>query len=69
MSLTHDRGDIVFQCDACHATLETNTSNFESARNVLRRERWQPKRMMASPGRTAEFAEWNHRCPDCQGSP
>jgi hypothetical protein len=61
MSLTYDHGDIVFQCDAkgCRETLEANTSNFDSARNVLRRARWKPMRDRATD-------EWRHTCPGCQ---
>jgi hypothetical protein len=61
MTITHDHGDIVFQCDTkgCRATLETNTSNFESARNVLRRAHWKPEKDRSSD-------EWRHRCAECQ---
>lgn len=58
MSLTHDRGDIVFECDGCHAMLASNTSNFEAARNLLRRAGWKPVKRAAS-------SEWLHLCPDC----
>lgn len=60
MSTTHDRGDIVFQCDVpkCRETLETATSNFEAARNLLRRAGWKPFR---PPGAD----EWSHRCAGC----
>jgi hypothetical protein len=60
MTITHDHGDIVFQCDTkgCRATLETNTSNFESARNVLRRNHWKPIKTGSD--------EWKHECPECQ---
>ncbi len=59
MSTTKDRGDFVFQCDApgCGATLATLTSNFDSARNVLRRERWRPVRVSGT--------EWQHLCAVC----
>lgn len=61
MSLTYDHGDIVFQCDSehCHETLETGTSNFDSARNVLRRAQWKPLRLNAT-------GDWHHACPQCQ---
>lgn len=59
MSLTIDRGDIVFECDGCHAMLETGTSNFEAARNLLRRQRWKPRRKSAKD-------DWLHCCPDCK---
>lgn len=58
--LDRDHNDIVFRCDGpgCHAALEAGTSNFEAARNVLRRNRWQPKKNARE--------EWEHLCPDCQ---
>jgi len=61
MSITYDHGNIVFQCDGegCRETLETETSNFESARNVLRRAHWKPSKDRASD-------EWRHQCADCQ---
>jgi hypothetical protein len=67
MGLTHDRGDIIFQCDACHDTLETNTSNFASARNVLTRNGWRPYKKRVRRGNQVVIAEeWSHSCPDCQ---
>ena len=60
MSTTKDHGDLVFQCDApkCREVLETNTSNFESARNALRRARWRSFKPAGSD-------EWRHECRDC----
>lgn len=65
MSLTRDHGDIVFQCDTdgCSETLETRTSNWPAARNLLRRAGWQP---YPNPkGRAHSDSEWNHRCCEC----
>ncbi|MPZ58462.1 MAG: hypothetical protein GEU91_18610 [Rhizobiales bacterium] len=61
MSLTHDHGNIVFTCDGkgCGSYLETDTSNFDAARNVLKRNRWKPHRRN-------ETSDWQHACPDCQ---
>ncbi len=59
MSLTQDHGDHVFQCDSCGETLETNTSNFDSARNALKRAHWKPHKNPQN--------EWRHYCPQCQG--
>lgn len=58
MSTTQDRGDHVFQCDVerCGETLETGTSNFEAARNLVRRAGWRP---FQRNGR------WLHRCAQC----
>lgn len=59
MSTTKDRGDFVFQCDApqCRETLEVGGSNFEAARNMLRRAGWKPIRR--------EGDEWQHLCRGC----
>lgn len=59
MSTTKDRGDFVFQCDApgCRETLEVGGSNFEAARNMLRRARWKPIRGAGD--------EWLHLCRAC----
>jgi hypothetical protein len=59
MSLTQDRADFVFECDGkgCHEVLQTSTSNFEAARNHLRRNRWKVRKV---------GEEWRHFCLDCQ---
>lgn len=61
MSLTQDHGNHVFQCDGagCGTTLETNTSNFESALNALNRAHWKKHRKDTAH-------DWQHFCPDCQ---
>jgi hypothetical protein len=66
MSLTRDHGDFVFECGGCHATLKTETSNFDSAMNILRRSRWKPTRGTHKPGKGASEAEWEHTCEECQ---
>jgi hypothetical protein len=64
MSVTYDHGDIVFQCDSCRETLETGTSNFDAARNLLRRAHWKPFRNSNPRG-----DEWLHACAACQSLP
>jgi hypothetical protein len=55
--LDRQKGDVVFECDICGNVLETETSDFESARNLLRREGW----------RTLKVGDvWMHKCPSCQ---
>lgn len=56
MTLDYIRGDIYFSCDSCPETLETDTSNFHSARNVLFRNDWKAYKS----GET-----WRHRCDTC----
>jgi hypothetical protein len=59
MSTTRDHNDYVFQCDApaCREMLETSTSNFEAARNLLRRAGWKPIRRSGD--------DWQHLCARC----
>jgi len=61
MSLSYDHGDIVFQCDTkgCREMIETYTSNWESARNALRRAHWKPNRDPITQ-------EYRHTCSECQ---
>jgi hypothetical protein len=59
MSLSYDHGDIVFSCDSCPEVLPTGTSNFDSARNALKRAHWKAEKNRGTD-------EWMHRCPECQ---
>lgn len=54
--LDRQKGDIVFECDACSEVLETSTSNFESALSVLRRSGWKAHK---------SGEEWKHLCHAC----
>lgn len=46
MSLTKDKGLIVFQCDECHDTLETETNSFQEALDLLKATRgWQARKL------------------------
>lgn len=49
---------VAFTCDDCGTSLDTERRDFNMARDVLRRERWQTK---PAPGDT-----WRHLCPDCR---
>lgn len=57
MSITHDHGDIVFLCDGnlCHRSIATETSNFDSALNLLKRRKWTARKVSGV---------WQHFCPD-----
>jgi hypothetical protein len=55
--LDRQKGNVVFQCDECGAVLDTNTSDFASARNLLKRERWVTEK---------DGDVWEHFCPDCK---
>lgn len=55
--LDRQKGEIIFECDGCGGTLGTETGNFDSARNLLRRERW----------RAVKVGDvWQHNCPACK---
>lgn len=56
MTLSYCKGDIIFSCDSCPDAIETGTSNFEAARNVLYRQGWKAYKS----GET-----WRHRCDTC----
>jgi len=55
--LDKQKGEFVFECDMCGNTLETGTSNFEAARNLLRRERWVAYK---------SNDDWKHLCDACK---
>jgi Fe2+ or Zn2+ uptake regulation protein len=55
--LDRQKGNIVFQCDECGEVLETNTNDFDSARNLLKRERWAVEKI---------DGEWEHYCSNCR---
>lgn len=55
--LDRQHGDVIFECDGgCGEVLETGTSNFDAARNALRRENWKTRKI---------GEEWTHLCPGC----
>lgn len=53
-------GLIVFECDGnkCHEVLETDTHDFNEARELLDEEGWRT---------TKQNNEWCHICPTCTG--
>jgi len=54
--LDRQRGDLIFECDACGDVLETETSNFDSAMNAMRREGWKSMKIKDV---------WVHNCSSC----
>lgn len=57
MTLQRIHQRIHFECDTCGEALDTETSDFRDAVEMLRAEGW-----TAVPfGST-----WHHRCPDCR---
>jgi Fe2+ or Zn2+ uptake regulation protein len=59
--MTRDHNNIVFECDGCGEVLETETSSFESAQNILHRQHWKARKAL---GKLSD--EWLHFCPDCE---
>lgn len=57
MSLDRIAGRIVFTCDACPDALETDTRNFNEAREALRDAGWRT---------IPNGSEWEHFCPACK---
>jgi hypothetical protein len=53
MSITRDHRVIIVECDQCHETLETETADFDEARNVMEREQWRVKKV---------FSKWFNFC-------
>ncbi len=57
--LDRQKGGIVFECDGCNEVLETETSNFDAAVNMLNREDWRSKKVGNG---------WEHYCFRCRKS-
>lgn len=49
-------GKIIFECDSCDETLETETKDFDDARLMLESEGWKARNI-------ADV--WLHGCPKC----
>jgi hypothetical protein len=50
--LDRQKGDIVFECNACGDVLETNQADFDVARVIFRREGWRIIRYIGKEGPT-----------------
>lgn len=53
MSLTRDRGKVVFECDRCGEALETEEKDFDAAREKLTAEGWLTRK---------HGKDWCHYC-------
>ena len=50
-------GGIIFvECDSCDAVLDTDTKDFDEAREVMQREEWKVRKI---------GSEWLHGCKKC----
>lgn len=52
-------GKILVECDSCDEVLDTETADFDEARNVMKREGWHVRKIADT---------WLHGCPSC-GAP
>ena len=55
--LDRQHGDIVIECDSCDEILETETSDFGSALNLMKREGWRARKI---------GEDWCHFCSKCE---
>lgn len=49
-------GIIYVECDSCPEVLDTETRDFDEARDVMKREEWKVRKIAG---------EWLHGCPKC----
>jgi hypothetical protein len=54
--IDRQNGDLVFECDTCGETFESETSDFNSAWNQAKRDGWRVKKI---------GTQWVHSCPNC----
>lgn len=55
--LTRIYGKFVAECDACGETLQTNTKDFNEARDAMRAAKWTALQI---------GSDWVHTCAGCQ---
>lgn len=55
--IDRQNGGVIFvECDSCDEVLDTETKDFDEARNVMKREGWKVRKIAD---------EWLHGCPKC----
>ena len=54
--LDRQKGRVVFECDSCEATTESDTGDFNEAWAAAKRDGWKARKI---------GADWVHACPDC----
>jgi hypothetical protein len=57
--LDRQKGKFVVECDSCPEVLDTETSDFPEALDMMKREGWNIRKIAG---------EWLHGCPKC-GAP
>lgn len=58
MSVTRDNNEVVFECDLCSETLETEESDWGEALAAMKAEGWMARKVGLGRG------EFKHFCPD-----
>jgi hypothetical protein len=67
--LSNESGNFVFQCNDCGEVLQTETSNFDAARNLLHQHRWRVITSEETPEEDLSkqnHEESRHFCPHCE---
>ena len=54
--LDRQHGNIVFECDVCGETLDSDTRDFNEALRILKNESWSARKI---------GVDWCHSCSDC----
>jgi hypothetical protein len=55
--IDRQNGGLIFvECDSCEAVLETDTREFDEAREIMKREEWKVRKIAQ---------DWVHGCPNC----
>jgi predicted RNA-binding Zn-ribbon protein involved in translation (DUF1610 family) len=54
--LDRQHGKIIFECDVCGDTLESDTRDFNEALLTLKNESWSARKI---------GSDWVHSCPEC----
>jgi hypothetical protein len=55
--LDRQHGNVIFECDDCGEVLDTKTSNFEAAHNLMKRQGWAAQLVNE---------QWQHFCSQCK---
>lgn len=54
--IDRQKGRLVIECDSCPEVLDTETNDFNEAREMMKREGWKVRKIAN---------EWLHGCPKC----
>lgn len=55
--LDRQKGNFIVECDKCSEVLDTETSSFDSALNIMRRNGWKSRKI---------GEDWVHWCGECK---